>query len=110
MAQITVANAQQPVDVSYHRGIFIYIYIQPFTNHTADGHEQGLRCALATELGLQNLLKDGDERAERELGRATYFMRDAKAQADAGLSEDEQGGIHYWDSVAVNHVSFDRHL
>lgn len=37
-------------------------------------------------------------------------MRDAKAQADAGLSEDEQGGIHYWDSVAVNHVSFDRHL
>lgn len=24
-AQITVANAQQPVDVSYHRGIFIYI-------------------------------------------------------------------------------------
>lgn len=33
-------------------------------------------------------------------------MRDAKAQADAaGLSGDEQGGIHYWDNVAVNHVS-----
>lgn len=66
---------------------------------------EGLRCALATELGLQDLLKDGDERAERELGRATYFMRDAKAQADAGLSEEEQGGIHYWDGVAVNHFT-----
>ncbi|KJE04059.1 hypothetical protein I311_02190 [Cryptococcus gattii NT-10] len=67
---------------------------------------EGLRCALATELGLQDLLKDGDERAERELGRATYFMRDAKAQADAaGLSGDEQGGIHYWDNVAVNHFT-----
>lgn len=33
-------------------------------------------------------------------------MRDAKAQADAaGLSEGEQASHHYWDNVAVNHVS-----
>ncbi|ODN84460.1 hypothetical protein L202_00407 [Cryptococcus amylolentus CBS 6039] len=94
----------------------VYIIDYLYENHPTEGPgslsnmktfrtTEGLRCALAVELGLQDLVIDGDDKTRRELGRATYFINEARKKADAGLSEEEQGEVHYWEEVAVNHIT-----
>lgn len=66
---------------------------------------EGLRCALAVELGMPDLIIDGDDHSRSELKRATHFMQKAKAQADEDLNENEQGGVHYWEEVVISRVN-----
>lgn len=65
---------------------------------------KGLRCALAVELGMPDLIIDGDDHSRSELKRATHFMQKAKAQADENSNEGEQGGVHYWEEVVISRV------
>ncbi|WVO12962.1 hypothetical protein L204_100571 [Cryptococcus depauperatus] len=67
---------------------------------------EGLCCASAVELGLVDLLVDADDNTRREISRATYFMVEAKSHTDANYTaDDEHIGEHYWESVAINHIT-----
>ncbi|WVQ85568.1 hypothetical protein IAT38_007734 [Cryptococcus sp. DSM 104549] len=66
---------------------------------------EGVRCAIAVEGGLTDLMfQDGDEQTRKEIKKVKNALIAAKAQADKGLSEHEQGGEHYWEDIPISHA------
>ncbi|KAK8865932.1 hypothetical protein IAR55_001081 [Kwoniella newhampshirensis] len=65
-----------------------------------------VRSALAVELGLVDMLRDGDDQLRNDIEKIKKGMRSAKAKAERAAGVDGNGdgdtrGKHYWHNVPV---------
>ncbi|WVR05891.1 hypothetical protein IAU60_002917 [Kwoniella sp. DSM 27419] len=78
----------------------------PLTKMKGSRACEGVRSALATELGLLDLLRDGDDQTQRQVASIKRATKATRAKADAARrqaasrgEDDEENGLEWWLNV-----------